>query len=253
MSRHRFLAREIDPAAGFGLVADPDEIHHLTKVLRLREGDEIEIFDGKGQQYLACIWEFSEGVKVRIVDRLPHRESSLQITLLQSIGKGDKMDTVVREGTQLGVWHFLPCMTEYGVVRVEGKRAAAKVERWQRIALEAVKQCGRAWVPVVHPVQDFAAGLAFAQDQLGCDLLLCFHCPAPQGLREVLQGEEGRSILVMIGPEGGFSPGEISQVEAIGGRIVGLGPRVLRTETAAVAALSAVGYALGDLGAEGEC
>ncbi|MDD2628730.1 MAG: 16S rRNA (uracil(1498)-N(3))-methyltransferase [Limnochordia bacterium] len=253
MARHRFISSNMDEQEGYGYIDEPTEVHHLTKVLRLRVGDEIEVFDGVKRQYLARIQVVSDMVQFKILERLPNREAPLPLTLVQAIGKGDKLDFVMREGTQLGVCDFVPCWTKYSVVRLDQKRAEGKVTRWQRICQEAVKQCGRAKVPKVHSVMSFAEALTFTQGDLGCDLVVMPHYPVSCGLWDVLSDAKPKSVALVIGPEGGFSEDEAALAKDMGVHLVGLGPRILRTETAAVAALAAIGYALGDLGDKGEC
>ena len=214
---------------------DEAPAHHLARVLRLREGDELTVFNGRGGEWEA---QFIGKRRVRLVafDAV-ERESPLRITLLQGVSSGDRMDYTVQKAVELGVVAIQPLLTKKGVVRLEGIRASARVDHWKRIAIAACEQCGRNRVPEVLPLVDFHQ---YRPDSAGARLLL-----SAQGksIREIKM-ESGATIAA--GPEAGFAPEEQAALERVGFVKASLGPRVLRTETAALAALAALNALRGD-------
>jgi 16S rRNA (uracil1498-N3)-methyltransferase len=175
-------------------------------------------------------------------------ESPLAVTLVQAVPKGERMETVVRAATELGVMRILPALTERTVVRLEGARAGDRARRWQRVAREAAKQCGRAVVPVVEAPRPLAEWIAGET----ADLRLCFWEVEGAPLRRVIEAHAGpaRSACAIVGPEGGLTEAEVADARAAGYATVTLGPRVLRTDTAGVAIVALLQYAAGDLGGE---
>ena len=214
---------------------DEAPAHHLARVLRLREGDALTVFNGRGGEWEA---QFIGKRRVRLVafDAV-ERESPLRITLLQGVSSGDRMDYTVQKAVELGVVAIQPLLTKKGVVRLEGIRASARVDHWKRIAIAACEQCGRNRVPEVLPLVDFHQ---YRPDSAGARLLL-----SAQGksIREIKM-ESGATIAA--GPEAGFAPEEQAALERVGFVKASLGPRVLRTETAALAALAALNALRGD-------
>ena len=219
---------------------------HVTRVLRLGPGDELTLFDGEGSEYPARIVD-ARGIVVRVQTgecRSVDRESPLQLTLVQGISRGERMDWVVQKATELGVAEIVPVLTERSVVRLNASQAERKREHWQGVAVAACEQCGRNRLPRVHAPVDFSAWLASS---------------AVAGLRIVLDASGGRSpreieaqaqATLLIGPEGGLSNAERAATLAAGFRAMRLGPRVLRTETAAIAALTTLQLMAGDLGSQ---
>jgi 16S rRNA (uracil1498-N3)-methyltransferase len=204
-----------------------DEAHHLVHVLRLAEGAEIEIFDGNGRAASAEIVRISKGaVTVRLVAPAPSRESSLVLEVGIAAPKGDRMALVVQKLTELGAHGIVPLLTERGDVPERACRR--NLERWRRVALEASKQCGRSRIPTVDEPRRLA-------DVLGRgDALVLLAEPGAKPLSVSLPGD--RTLLALIGPEGGWSEAELEIASARGVTTFGLGPRTLRTETAAIAA-----------------
>ena len=221
----------------------PEQSHHLSHVLRLTAGDAVIVFDGRGSEYEATIARIARsGVTLNVSEpRRVDRESPLEVTLAQGISSGDRMDYTVQKAVELGVAAIQPLATERSVVKLDRERAVKRVAHWQAIAIASCEQCGRNRVPEVLPVQHFTAWLgAPAAGVLRLTL-------APDAALKLAELERpGRPIILLAGPEGGFSPREREDAEHAGCTAVRLGPRVLRTETAAVAALAAMQVLWGD-------
>lgn len=238
----RFYVSEPIHAHGVCLVP-PEQSHHLAHVLRLAQGDAVTVFDGRGSEYEATIARVARsGITLNVGEpRAVDRESPLEVTLAQGISSGDRMDYTVQKAVELGIAAIQPLATERSVVRLDRERAVKRVAHWQAIAIASCEQCGRNRVPEVLPVQSLTAWLgAPAAGVLRLTL-------APEAALTLAQLEPPRSPIVLVaGPEGGFSPREREDAEHAGCTAVRLGPRVLRTETAAVAALAAMQVLWGD-------
>jgi len=225
-----------------------EELEHMRRVLRLRPGDHVTLFDDEGREHEAVIRSYTaEAGELEVVKSYqPDRESPLEIVLGQALGKGDKMDWIVEKATELGVGTIIPFLSSYTVPRPNAKRAEQRRERWKKIALSAAKQSGRTRVPEIGASTDFAT---LVQKSWPCDLKLLFWEESAQGLAG-LQKEKVHlsSLLLVVGPEGGFSPDEASEAVRQQFHSVGLGKRILRTETAALAAVSLVQFLWGDMG-----
>lgn len=242
----RFLAAEIKDGQA---VIKGQEALHLSRVLRYQTGERVLVFDGRGNLYRSRILAVgSDEVLVQLETEIEDKtENHLEITLAQGLLKGDKMDFVVQKATELGAASFVPLTLERSVVKLTDKKSEQRQERWQRIAQEAVKQCGRVTVPSIMPVQSLNDFLFSAEDY---DLLL-FPWEEEQeiSVKAVLNEHLNcHRVLCILGPEGGMTREEMLAVKKAGGNIVTLGKRILRAETASVAVLSIVQYALGDLG-----
>jgi len=223
---------------------DGDAANHIARVLRLRQGDPLTLFDGRGGEYAARVEEFRKrAVIVSIGERSPvARESSLPITLAQGVSRGERMDWVVQKATELGVTRIIPVLTERSVVKLDAKQAERKRVHWQAIAVAACEQSGRDRIP------DVDAPLTMAEFPGRADSRATRVLLSPAGGVRVpdLPRSEG-GIVVLIGPEGGLTDAEQQAAMATGFVAVRLGPRVLRTETAAVAALTLLQHQFGDL------
>ncbi len=221
-----------------------DDVKHISKVLRLRPGDEIIICDSCGCDYICAIEDISQTqVDARILSKSSNKcESPLHITVYQGLPKSDKMDYIVQKCVELGVVTIVPMATSRAVVKLRDDDK--KRTRWQKIAAEAAKQCGRGIIPIVGEVTSFGKVI----DSLESDALniLPYENEDNRRLRQAIASYSGDKVNIIIGPEGGFDPEEISAAEQKGIHIVTLGPRILRTETAPIAAVSAVMYELGD-------
>lgn len=242
---HRFFIPAENIRSGTVHITGNDA-RHLTRVLRLGSGDRFVAVGPGGEEYLAEIYLVADGrVAGRVLrEQAGGGEPPLRVTLLQAVVKGEKMDLVVQKATELGVARIVPVVTERCVVRLEGERAPARRERWQRIAQSAAAQCQRSMVPLVTAVHDLAAALAL---QAG-PLLVAWEGGRTHSLRAALDGLTGRELALLVGPEGGLDPAEVDLALTAGAQVVSLGPRILRAETAAIALLAAVMYRLGDLG-----
>lgn len=240
MQRHRFFA---PPARLFDsrIVLDAEESHHLARVLRLLPGATVFAFDGNGAEYECEIARVSkEATELNVLARLSNEvESPLSLTLAQALVKGDKFDWIVQKATELGVTRIMPLVTEHSEFRkAEGREL--RLLRWRRIALEATKQCGRRKLIELGEVQNFQQ---FCETEPN-GLRLIFSERGGKGLAEMARLN---SVTLAIGPEGGWSEGEIKLSETHAFVPVHLGSRILRTETAAVAAVSLAQYIFGDL------
>jgi 16S rRNA (uracil1498-N3)-methyltransferase len=215
----------------------PQAALHHARVLRLREGDALTLFDGTGGEWSARLLSKTA---IQLIEKTEiERESPLSITLVQGVSSGDRMDYTVQKAVELGVAAIQPLITRKGVVRLEGNRASARVSHWQKVAIAACEQCGRNRIPEVRPILDFDV---YVRD-------------ARAGECKLLLSGQGRSIRTMpvkdqatiaAGPEAGFAQEEQAALERAGFVKASLGPRVLRTETAALAALAALSVLRGD-------
>lgn len=240
-----------------GLLADEVTIaggdaHHLLYAMRAKAGDEVVLVDDAGQVGRMELTGFTaDTVTMRLIERLAaDTESPLTLVLAQCLPKGDKLELIVQKAVELGAASIQPLASRNCVVRYDAKKAAAKEQRWQKIAGEAAKQCGRTRLPDVRPVRPLADWLRERQAREDAALLFCYENESQQPLKAVLRALPAavREITLLIGPEGGFTLPEADAIAWAGGVSVTLGPRILRVETAAIAALAAVQYERGDLG-----
>ena len=231
------------------LTLSPDESHHLVAVNRARAGDTVVAFDGRGTEWICELTGDRKNaavLKVRFKQKL--KPLPYQITLGQALPKGQFMDAIVRKATEIGVTRIAPLESERTQVHLDGDRSDRKIEKWQTAVLEAAKQCGNAFVPEVLPVQEADA---FMEAARGYDLkLIASLHPGAKSLKTVLaafRATHGRApvkVLWLIGPEGDFTPAEMSLSQSTGFEPITLGPLVLRCETAAAYALSVLSYEL---------
>jgi 16S rRNA (uracil1498-N3)-methyltransferase len=227
--------------AGGVCTLSEDAAHHAVHVLRLREGEEVTLFNGRGGEYAARIAAIQ---RLRIsIDLLQHRpverESPLRVTLVQGVSAGEKMDSTVRKAVELGVAAIQPVFAARSVARPKGERAENRRAHWQKVAIAACEQCGRNRIPEVH------APIALSDYRPGGTAARIVLSPlARQPFSRV--SVEGNELVVAAGPEAGFTAEEEAALAAAGFAPASLGPRVLRTETAAVAALAALNALRGD-------
>jgi 16S rRNA (uracil1498-N3)-methyltransferase len=222
----------------------PEEVAaHVARVLRARAGQSLTLFDGRGGEYAATILQIDRaGVRVHVdLQRTVERESALRVTLLQALARGERMDLIVQKATELGVAAILAWSAERSVVRLDDAGLARRCEHWRAIAISACEQCGRNQVPPIDAVADLASACARA-DGASLRLLL-----APEATRSLIS-MAGRSpgVSLVVGPEGGFSDAELALAAQQGFQSCRLGPRVLRAETAPLAALAALQAVAGD-------
>jgi 16S rRNA (uracil1498-N3)-methyltransferase len=226
------------------------EAHHAVRVLRLRRGDRVTVLDGAGSQFL-CAFEQNERDKVKLnvlektsIPPLPYR-----ITLLQALPKGKIFESIVQKATELGVFRIVPLLSEHVVAaQVDQKGVQQKAEKWRLVAIEAIKQCGSAWLPEIEspvtPKQFLARREKF---ELPLIASLQSDSRHPREFFRAFQSEHGRrpgSVCIWVGPEGDFTAEEVASVASAGASAISLGPLVLRTETAAIYCLSVINHEL---------
>ena len=217
------------------------ELHYLRDVLRLAPGTELEAFDGEGGAYRATL---DEGGALLLGARREVPAPGARVQLAFALARGDRCDLVVQKATELGVARLSPFEASRAVVHLDAARGAERARRWRRIAAEAARQCGRSDVPEVDAPAPLAAVLAAAPP--GAAKLLLHEGGGEAVASAVERGAPAH--LAIVGPEGGFAPGEVEVALAAGARLVTLGPRILRFETAAIVAVALVQHLAGDLG-----
>ncbi|MCS6804423.1 MAG: 16S rRNA (uracil(1498)-N(3))-methyltransferase [Acidobacteriota bacterium] len=245
MSRHRFFA---PPSAitENRIVLMAEESYHLQRVLRLRPGAIVAVFDGSGKEYTCSIQRLDHDQTELLIlqETRPNTESELNLTLAQGLIKGEKFDLIVQKATELGLRRLIPLVTAHTVSSGAQRVSAARLARWQRIVLEATKQCGRTRLMEVTAPMQWREFIAELPPQT---LLLCERSgESLQALRERWTASKPPNCL-MVGPEGGWDSQELEVALHAGAFPVWLGPRILRAETAAIVALSLIQYLWGDL------
>ena len=245
--RMRIPRLHVEPplAAGTRITLPEVASRHVMRTLRLGSGDSLTVFDGRGGEHEAIIAHAARGaVEVEVgAHHAIERESELAVELGQGICRGDRMDLVVQKATELGVRAIRPLLSERTVVRLDPERARRRIARWRAVAVHAAQQSGRTRVPVVSDVEELDTWLARAGT--GPGVLL-----SPQGASSIsgfARPAPGEMVRLLAGPEGGLAPGEAARAQAAGFASLRLGPRVLRTETAALVALSVLQACWGDL------
>jgi len=217
------------------------DVTHITKVLRLGPGDELLLCDGEGTDYQVRISSAGkDAVTTEILCSMPcENEPELQVTLYQGLPKQGKMEWIIEKCTEMGVANIVPVQMTRSVVKLDSSQAAKKLERWQKTAREAAKQCGRGYIPKVLP----PITLDELQKQAVPEfLLLPYEAERAHPVKEALRGKTAKSAGIFIGPEGGFTPEEVKLLQEMGAVSVTLGRRILRTETAGLAALTLLLY-----------
>lgn len=244
---HRFFAAGA-AEAGQQVALSPEESAHAARVLRLSTGATVEITDpDSGKRFLAQLAEVKpECVTARLLEPIPANEPPVELTLYMGIPKADKLDFAVQKATELGAARVVPVRMERSVAKIDRRDAPKKAERLRRIAAEAVKQCGRARAPEIAEAMDFTPAMRqFAAGELA---LMPWEDARGTRLKDVHAARpDAREIAVWIGPEGGISAAEADRLTAAGAIAVTLGPRILRTETAAVTAVACVMQLWGDI------
>ena len=246
----RHFIIDSSPAVNSLAVIRGSEAHHIKNVLRLTPGDRIKLFDGTGFEYEALIKKVSaEAIEVEIVKKdrtVP--ASGTRMVVAQAFLKEKKMDDMVRSLCELGVAQWIPFFSQRSIARPDATRLAGRIGRWQRIAAQAVKQCRRADIPEIGTALSFEEVLDFSTV---CDLKIIFWENETDLLRPDMGSEPNRkpeTVLIMLGPEGGFAEREVGLARNSGFAVAGLGPRILRAETATLAACAIVQYLFGDMG-----
>ncbi len=226
-----------------------DRARYLRSVLRLQTADTIVVFNGNGTERSAVIEMISrDRAIVRLTDRhAPIAESGLRIVLLQALVKSDAMDQIVQKSAELGVARIVPVTTEFSVVKLSDERAERRVAHWQKIAISACEQCGRHRPPLIAPPRSLAGSLASLNDE--CSRIALHVHGAASLARSTQSAPDALSIALLIGPEGGLSESDLQHAAAAGFRMATLGPRILRSETAAISACAILQSGWGDLSA----
>lgn len=242
MRKHRFFTTE-HLVVNHSINLDTDTSHYIGRVLRLTAGDEIYLFNNSGNEYQATLISVDKNsVAAKIIDSSSDKyESPLCINLAQVIGKGEKMDLVIQKATELGVNSITPLYSERTVVKKVPDRVEHKREHWQKIAVAASAQCWRNFVPIIHEAQSLSTWIT-KQDS-GCKLILSTSGETKR-LKDIALSTD---ITILIGPEGGFSAAELELALQYKFIPISLGPRILRTETTALATIACLQSMYGDI------
>lgn len=256
------MQRYIVPPAAFRdrtVVVEGDDAFHMARVMRMRPGDRVVVCDGEGREATAVLTSVEPArAEAELEELRPSAgEPAWTVVIAQSLPKGDKMELIIQKGTEIGAAAFIPFRSERAVVRYDGKQEARRLERWRRIAKEAAEQAHRGRLPEVAGVATWRELLATFDEY--DDVYFCYERQGGEpssGLRTLVRGTMSRvpdrplKLLVVVGPEGGFTEREAAEAEAAGAKPAGLGARILRTETAALAALACLMYESGEMGGD---
>ena len=235
-----YTNQQLTPHQSISLEEEP--AHHLRHVLRMRTGNQIILFDNSGDEYQAHLDQVTkQGVTALSGKKLRHEtESQLMIHLIIGISRGERMDLVLQKATELGVTHITPCLTQRCVVKLDNKKRANRMTHWRRIIISACEQSGRCRLPLLDEPVELSTAIA----QQNSDLALVLDPGGKQPISEIPPPKS--SVSILIGPEGGLSDGERDQALQQGFLGLRLGPRILRTETAPLAAIAAIQTLWGD-------
>lgn len=230
--------------SGISIELDERAFQHTVKVLRLREADEIILFNGHGDEYSATLQQVTKKhARAQVNERIENNtESSLSIQLALGISKGERMDFAIQKAVELGVTDIIPLYTERCVVNLDSKREAKRLEHWQGVIISACEQSGRDVLPALHTPIDIRKNFSALPDN---ELKLTLSPYAEQTLKQI--NKPDKNVLILIGPEGGLSEQEVELAVQQGFVAVRMGPRILRTETAALTAVSTIQMLWGDL------
>lgn len=226
-------------------ITGPD-VNHIKNVLRMGCGDEVSVSDGCGRDYFCVIESVSRDEVCLHIENSwdSYVELDTKLYLFQGLPKADKMELIIQKAVELGVYEIIPVVTARTIVRLDDKKEAKKLTRWQQISESAAKQSGRAIIPGILPPKSFKEALAYAKS-LDCGLIPYERAKGMDAARDIVRGMHGKkSIGIFIGPEGGFEEAEVAAAQAAGIRPMTLGRRILRTETAGLAVLSVLMFEL---------
>ena len=229
-------------------IIEGEDVKHISRVLRCKENDKLEVCDMDNNEYICKIKEINkDNILLDIIETVNvKRESNLKVKLYQGMPKGTKMELILQKLTEIGVDEIVLVQTKRSVTKIDNKKEDKKIERWERIIYEAAKQSKRGKIPTLTGVLTFNEAL---EDMKNNDLNLCpYENERTVVIKEAIKGKQINNIGIFVGPEGGFEEEEIEKIQNINGQVVSLGPRILRTETASVVASSIVLYELSDLG-----
>ncbi len=239
-----FVDKELDVGNQFAL--NVEDSHHLKNVLRMRKNSLVQIVDGRKREFTAEIFEDTGKQLILIIREHQNirREPQLQISVFQGLPKGDKMEQVIMRCTEIGASSFIPVIMQRSVVNLNQQKAVKKQRRWQKIAYSAACQSLRQTVPIVREVQSFGQMIESLADY--DEVILLYEGEDKQTLYD-LNLKSIKKVAVIVGPEGGLTQSEADCLKSCGSRSISLGPRILRTETAAIAVISILLYCSGDL------
>ena len=229
-------------------IIEGEDVKHISKVLRCKENDKLEVCDMDNNEYICAIKEINkDNIILDIIEKVNiKRESNLKVKLYQGMPKGTKMELILQKLTEIGVDEIILVQAKRSVTKIDNKKEDKKIERWERIIYEAAKQSKRGKMPKLTGVLSFNEAL---EDMKNNDLNICpYENERTVSIKEAIRGLNINSVGIFVGPEGGFEEEEIEKIQNIDGKVVSLGPRILRTETASVVASSIVLYELSDLG-----
>ena len=231
-------------------IIEGEDVKHISKVLRCKIGEEIEVCDKDNTEYICEITNINKDkVQLNIIDKVDiKRESNVRIRLYQGLPKGPKMEIILQKLTEVGVDEIILVQTKRSVAKVDEKKEDKKFERWERIIYEAAKQSKRGIIPKLKGILSFKEAL---EDMKNNDMNICpYENERTVSIKKAIKNANIDSIGIFVGPEGGITEEEIESIQEIGASVVSLGPRILRTETASVVASSIVLYELSDLGGD---
>jgi len=247
MPRRRFYVPRDQIRNGVAILP-PDQSHHLFNVLRLRPGDEVEVFDGEGVNYAGEVSDAGPEIRIRkVIKEGEISPAKCRIILAPALIKPERFEWMLQKATELGVEEFIPLMTRYSETSISAERLDKRMERWCRIVREASKQCCRLSIPNIRRPERFEDFLNSGRGRDGSKLMLYEKAAISRGLQVPQSGQ----VLLCIGPEGGWDREEVADAEKAGYDVFSLGDRILRSETAAIAAVSIVQFLGGRLGQEG--
>lgn len=229
-------------------IIEGEDVKHISKVLRCKIGEKLEICDKENSEYICEITDIDKSqVGLSILEKKDiKRESDLKVKLYQGLPKSTKMEFILQKLTEVGVDEIILVATKRSVVKVDDKKEGKKLERWERIIYEAAKQSKRGKIPKLRGILSFNEAL---EDMKNNDMNICpYENERTVSIKSAIRGAEVNNIGIFVGPEGGFEEDEIETIQQIDSKVVSLGPRILRTETASVVASSIVLYELSDLG-----
>ncbi len=223
------------------ITLDADASRYLCKVMRYKEGDQVVLFNGDGNDYTATLVSAGKAAQLQVESSCGNpTESPLKITLVQALAKGTKLDLVIQKATELGVSHITPVNTEHSVLQIDQKRSVRKLDHWKKVASSACAQCNRSVVPTIDPVTDLAQWFKDHENEYS----VLIDPLAKQSFKDLGQQP---TMNILVGPEGGFSKNELALAADTNVNTVRLGPRVLRTETAGFAAIAIAQSHIGDM------